>query len=195
MLMLMFIPLAILCLGSGDLALLQKSTRCKCTLHLYDTILHRLDLKMCKRPSFPVQVSRGRVQGSLDVGLAVMSINKKSNRIDLDAGDILYHMKVNVSSPTHSSASRWEKAKGLLCDFPFSRQRQRATNSSTSGWPSYKPTACSRRTRRLTLTAASSTRRRPALRPDRIRETEIWWRKTRSSVCFFSTSESKKSWD
>lgn len=41
------------------------------------------------------QVSRGRVQGSLDVSLAVMSINKKSNRIDLDAGDILYHMKVS----------------------------------------------------------------------------------------------------
>ncbi|XP_071754610.1 oxysterol-binding protein-related protein 7 [Centroberyx gerrardi] len=38
-------------------------------------------------------ISRGRVQGSLDVSLAVMSINKKSNRIDLDAGDILYHMK------------------------------------------------------------------------------------------------------
>ncbi|KAM4623541.1 oxysterol-binding protein-related protein 7 [Polymixia lowei] len=38
-------------------------------------------------------ISRGRVQGSLDVSLAVMSINKKSNRIDLDAGDILYHVK------------------------------------------------------------------------------------------------------
>ncbi|XP_026171309.1 oxysterol-binding protein-related protein 7 [Mastacembelus armatus] len=38
-------------------------------------------------------VFRGRVQGSLDVSHAVMSINKKSNRIDLDAGDILYHMK------------------------------------------------------------------------------------------------------
>ncbi|XP_027144992.1 oxysterol-binding protein-related protein 7 [Larimichthys crocea] len=38
-------------------------------------------------------VCRGRVQGSLDVSLAVMSINKKTNRIDLDAGDILYHMK------------------------------------------------------------------------------------------------------
>ncbi|KAF7203539.1 oxysterol-binding protein-related protein 7 [Nothobranchius furzeri] len=38
-------------------------------------------------------VSRGRVQGSLDVSLAVMSINKKSNRIDLDTGDILYHIK------------------------------------------------------------------------------------------------------
>ncbi|XP_075313323.1 oxysterol-binding protein-related protein 7 [Odontesthes bonariensis] len=38
-------------------------------------------------------VSRGRVQGSLDVSHAVMSINKKSNRIDLDAGNILYHIK------------------------------------------------------------------------------------------------------
>ncbi|XP_035764646.1 oxysterol-binding protein-related protein 7 [Neolamprologus brichardi] len=38
-------------------------------------------------------VARGRVQGSLDVSLAVISINKKSNRIDLDAGDFLYHMK------------------------------------------------------------------------------------------------------
>lgn len=38
-------------------------------------------------------VSRGRLQGSLDITHAVMSINKKSNRIDLDAGDILYHMK------------------------------------------------------------------------------------------------------
>ncbi|KAK7919390.1 hypothetical protein WMY93_010674 [Mugilogobius chulae] len=35
----------------------------------------------------------GRVQGSLDVSRAVMSINKKSNRIDLDTGDILYHVK------------------------------------------------------------------------------------------------------
>lgn len=39
------------------------------------------------------EILRGRVQGSLDVSLAVMSINKKSYRIDLDAGDILYHIK------------------------------------------------------------------------------------------------------
>ncbi|XP_056908045.1 oxysterol-binding protein-related protein 7 isoform X1 [Takifugu flavidus] len=38
-------------------------------------------------------VLRGRVQGSLDVSHAVMAVNKKSYRIDLDAGDILYHMK------------------------------------------------------------------------------------------------------
>ncbi|XP_024140149.1 oxysterol-binding protein-related protein 7 [Oryzias melastigma] len=38
-------------------------------------------------------VSKGRIQGSLDVSLAVMTVNKKANRIDLDTGDILYHMK------------------------------------------------------------------------------------------------------
>lgn len=43
-----------------------------------------------------IQVLRGRVQGSLDVSHAVMAVNKKSYRIDLDAGDILYHMKVKV---------------------------------------------------------------------------------------------------
>uniref|UniRef100_A0A8C7UKY1 Oxysterol-binding protein n=1 Tax=Oncorhynchus mykiss TaxID=8022 RepID=A0A8C7UKY1_ONCMY len=39
-------------------------------------------------------ITRGKLHGSLDISLAVMSINKKSNRINLDAGDILYHMKV-----------------------------------------------------------------------------------------------------
>ncbi|XP_077407289.1 oxysterol-binding protein-related protein 7 isoform X2 [Vanacampus margaritifer] len=47
-------------------------------------------LRYCKNQQ---DVYIGRVQGSLDISSAVMSINKKSNRIDLDAGDILYHMK------------------------------------------------------------------------------------------------------
>ncbi|KAG7459596.1 hypothetical protein MATL_G00212350 [Megalops atlanticus] len=38
-------------------------------------------------------IQKGKLQGSLDVSLAVMSINKKSKRIDLDAGDNLYHIK------------------------------------------------------------------------------------------------------
>uniref|UniRef100_A0AAY4CUW2 Oxysterol-binding protein n=1 Tax=Denticeps clupeoides TaxID=299321 RepID=A0AAY4CUW2_9TELE len=37
--------------------------------------------------------TKGKLNGSLDVSLAVMSINKKSKRIDLDAGDNLYHVK------------------------------------------------------------------------------------------------------
>ncbi|KAF7643143.1 hypothetical protein LDENG_00244380 [Lucifuga dentata] len=39
-------------------------------------------------------IQRGKLHGSLDISLAVMSINKKSKRIDLDAGDLdLYHLK------------------------------------------------------------------------------------------------------
>ncbi|XP_027013318.2 oxysterol-binding protein-related protein 6-like [Tachysurus fulvidraco] len=36
---------------------------------------------------------RGKNHGALDVSLAVMSVNKKSRRIDLDAGDTLLHLK------------------------------------------------------------------------------------------------------
>ncbi|XP_035037255.1 oxysterol-binding protein-related protein 7 [Hippoglossus stenolepis] len=41
-------------------------------------------------------IQRGKLHGSLDVSLAVMSINKKSKRIDLDAGDNLYHVKAKT---------------------------------------------------------------------------------------------------
>ncbi|XP_051958875.1 oxysterol-binding protein-related protein 6-like [Xyrauchen texanus] len=37
--------------------------------------------------------SKGKMHGSLDVSLAVMSVNQKARRIDLDAGDKLYHIK------------------------------------------------------------------------------------------------------
>lgn len=46
------------------------------------------------KPLLLFQIQRGKLHGSLDVSLAVMSINKKSKRIDLDAGDNLYHLKV-----------------------------------------------------------------------------------------------------
>ncbi|TSK14726.1 Oxysterol-binding protein-related protein 6 [Bagarius yarrelli] len=37
--------------------------------------------------------SKGKLNGSMDVSLAVMSVNKKARRIDLDTGDSLYHIK------------------------------------------------------------------------------------------------------
>uniref|UniRef100_A0A8C5GI87 Oxysterol-binding protein n=1 Tax=Gouania willdenowi TaxID=441366 RepID=A0A8C5GI87_GOUWI len=43
---------------------------------------HRVKLNGC-----------GKLHGSLDVSTAVMSVNKKCKRIDLDAGDSLYHLK------------------------------------------------------------------------------------------------------
>lgn len=42
-------------------------------------------------------MARGKIHGSVDVSHAVMSVNKKSKRIDLDAGDSLYHVKVRLS--------------------------------------------------------------------------------------------------
>lgn len=39
------------------------------------------------------EIQKGKLHGSLDVSLAVMSVNKKTKRIDLDAGDNLYHLK------------------------------------------------------------------------------------------------------
>ncbi len=42
------------------------------------------------------QIVRGKVHGAVDVSLAVMSVNRKSKRIDLDAGDSLYHVKVCI---------------------------------------------------------------------------------------------------
>lgn len=53
-----------------------------------------------------LQIQRGKLHGSLDVSLAVMSINKKAKRIDLDAGDNLYHLKVTTQ---HRSASFFQK--------------------------------------------------------------------------------------
>uniref|UniRef100_A0A3B5LTB2 Oxysterol-binding protein n=1 Tax=Xiphophorus couchianus TaxID=32473 RepID=A0A3B5LTB2_9TELE len=42
-------------------------------------------------------VSQRKLHGSLDISMAVMSVNKKSKRIDLDAGDNLYHLKAKSS--------------------------------------------------------------------------------------------------
>ncbi|XP_048416463.1 oxysterol-binding protein-related protein 7 isoform X5 [Stegostoma tigrinum] len=39
-------------------------------------------------------ILRGKLRGSINIGLSVMSINKKSQRIDLDAEENLYHLKV-----------------------------------------------------------------------------------------------------
>ncbi|KAI4903656.1 hypothetical protein NFI96_033591 [Prochilodus magdalenae] len=36
--------------------------------------------------------SKGKLSGSMDVSLAVMSVNRKARRIDLDTGDSLYHI-------------------------------------------------------------------------------------------------------
>ncbi|XP_042249112.1 oxysterol-binding protein-related protein 7-like isoform X1 [Thunnus thynnus] len=52
-----------------------------------------LEKGILKYSKLQQDIQKGKLHGSLDVSLAVMSINKKSKRIDLDAGDNLYHLK------------------------------------------------------------------------------------------------------
>ncbi|KAJ8254475.1 hypothetical protein COCON_G00210870 [Conger conger] len=51
-----------------------------------------LDQGILKYSKTKQDILKGKVLGSLDVSVAVMSINRKSKRIDLDAGDNLYHI-------------------------------------------------------------------------------------------------------
>ncbi|KAG5855109.1 oxysterol-binding protein-related protein 7 isoform X3 [Anguilla rostrata] len=55
-----------------------------------------LDKGILKYSKTPQDIARGKLHGSLDVSLAVMSINQKSKRIDLDAGHSLYHVKAKT---------------------------------------------------------------------------------------------------
>lgn len=45
-----------------------------------------------------LQFEKGKLRGSIDVGLSVMAIKKKSMRIDLDTEDNIYHLKVKDDS-------------------------------------------------------------------------------------------------
>ncbi|XP_061761943.1 oxysterol-binding protein-related protein 6-like isoform X3 [Nerophis ophidion] len=56
-----------------------------------------LDKGILKYSKTQQDLQRGKVHGSMDVSTAVMSVNKSSKRIDLDAGDNLYHLKAKSS--------------------------------------------------------------------------------------------------
>lgn len=43
-----------------------------------------------------LQIEKGKLHGSIDVGLSVMAIKKKSKCIDLDAEENIYHLKVKT---------------------------------------------------------------------------------------------------
>ncbi|XP_059583230.1 oxysterol-binding protein-related protein 6 isoform X2 [Alligator mississippiensis] len=53
-----------------------------------------LDNGMLKYSKSPIDIQKGKVHGSIDIGLSVMSIKKKARRIDLDTEEHIYHLKV-----------------------------------------------------------------------------------------------------
>uniref|UniRef100_A0A8C5FKS2 Oxysterol-binding protein n=1 Tax=Gadus morhua TaxID=8049 RepID=A0A8C5FKS2_GADMO len=53
-----------------------------------------LDNGMLKYSKSPIDIQRGKLHGSIDVGLSVMSVKKRARRIDLDTEEHIYHLKV-----------------------------------------------------------------------------------------------------
>ncbi|XP_031414992.1 oxysterol-binding protein-related protein 6 isoform X2 [Clupea harengus] len=53
-----------------------------------------LDNGMLKYSKSPIDIQKGKLHGSIDVGLSVMSIKKRARRIDLDTEEHIYHVKV-----------------------------------------------------------------------------------------------------
>ncbi|KAF3843229.1 hypothetical protein F7725_002078 [Dissostichus mawsoni] len=53
-----------------------------------------LDNGILKYSKTPIDIQRGKLHGSIDVGLSVMSIPPRARRIDLDTEEHIYHLKV-----------------------------------------------------------------------------------------------------
>uniref|UniRef100_A0A2K5M3K2 Oxysterol binding protein like 7 n=1 Tax=Cercocebus atys TaxID=9531 RepID=A0A2K5M3K2_CERAT len=68
-------------------------------------------------------ITKGKLHGSIDVRLSVMSINKKAQRIDLDTEDNIYHLKIKSQDlfqswvaqlRAHRLAHRLDMSRGTL---------------------------------------------------------------------------------
>uniref|UniRef100_A0A8C3VLC4 Oxysterol binding protein like 7 n=1 Tax=Catagonus wagneri TaxID=51154 RepID=A0A8C3VLC4_9CETA len=69
------------------------------------------------------EITKGKLHGSIDVRLSVMSINKKAQRIDLDTEDNIYHLKIKSQElfqswvaqlRAHRLAQHLDLPRGLL---------------------------------------------------------------------------------
>ncbi|XP_003786495.1 oxysterol-binding protein-related protein 7 [Otolemur garnettii] len=91
-------------------------------------------------------ITKGKLHGSINVRLSVMSINKKAQRIDLDTEDNIYHLKIKSQDLFHSwvaqlRAHRLTTPRGLM---PSTTHRkipgaQLPTVGSTSALPGVGP--------------------------------------------------------
>jgi len=45
----------------------------------------------------PGDIARGKIHGTVDIGLSVLSTKVKRKRIDIDAEEFIYHIKVSAS--------------------------------------------------------------------------------------------------
>uniref|UniRef100_A0A9L0SEF8 Oxysterol-binding protein n=1 Tax=Equus caballus TaxID=9796 RepID=A0A9L0SEF8_HORSE len=82
---------------------------------------------LLKKRKWPLKgwhkITKGKLHGSIDVRLSVMSINKKAQRIDLDTEDNIYHLKIKSQDlfqswvaqlRAHRLAQRLDMPRGSL---------------------------------------------------------------------------------
>uniref|UniRef100_A0A9J7Z1E3 Oxysterol-binding protein n=1 Tax=Cyprinus carpio carpio TaxID=630221 RepID=A0A9J7Z1E3_CYPCA len=120
-----------------------------------------LDNGILKYSKSPVDTQKGKLHGSIDVGLSVMSIKKRARRIDLDTEEHIYHLKVKspdvfdiwVFKLRHHRLFRQNEIvrsprDATLRTFPPSASAESPQNTSSSqgkpsGLPWQLPPSCS----------------------------------------------------
>ncbi|XP_010618602.1 oxysterol-binding protein-related protein 7 [Fukomys damarensis] len=77
-------------------------------------------------------VAKGKLHGSIDVRLSVMSVNKKAQRIDLDTEDNIYHLKIK----SQDLFQNWvAQLRAHRLDVPGTTHRKLLTAGGTSALP------------------------------------------------------------
>ncbi|XP_020641206.3 oxysterol-binding protein-related protein 7 isoform X2 [Pogona vitticeps] len=89
-------------------------------------------------------VLKGKLHGSIDVRLSVMSVNKKAQRVDLDTEDNIYHLKIKSQELFNNWVAK-------LCAH---RQAERFPTGGQGGRASHPAQACGSRHRILTSESA-----------------------------------------
>lgn len=51
----------------------------------------------------PTEINKGKIHGSLDIGLSVITTKQRRRRIDIDAEEFIYHLKAK----TDDTFSSW----------------------------------------------------------------------------------------
>lgn len=57
-----------------------------------------LDKGILKYGKNPLDMSRGKIHGQVDIGLSVISTKYQRKRLDIDAEEFIYHLKVSFIS-------------------------------------------------------------------------------------------------
>ncbi|XP_049635023.1 LOW QUALITY PROTEIN: oxysterol-binding protein-related protein 7 [Suncus etruscus] len=93
-------------------------------------------------------VTKGKLHGSIDVRLSVMSINRKAQRIDLDTEDNIYHLKIKSQDVfqswvaqlrAHRLAQRLDMSRGSLPSTAHRKVPGAQTAGGTAALPGLGP--------------------------------------------------------